>query len=130
MTGVEAVSNGVPIFRKPSVVGARRALALIILVLIVLLGGVALLCWAYGITATPPGQEGYQSVLSQIIGATIGRGPFYYVAIAAIVTFRCRRTRASPTSRACFACSPATNSSPSPSSIEGAGSRSRTASSR
>jgi hypothetical protein len=86
MTGVEAVSNGVPIFRKPSVVGARRALALIILVLIVLLGGVALLCWAYGITATPPGQEGYQSVLSQIIGATIGRGPFYYVAIAAIVT--------------------------------------------
>lgn len=86
MTGVEAVSNGVPIFRKPSIVGARRALALIILILIVLLGGVALLCRAYGITATPPGQEGYQSVLSQLIAATIGRGPFYYVTIAAIVT--------------------------------------------
>jgi amino acid transporter len=86
MTGVEAVSNGVPIFRKPSVVGARRALTLIVVILIVLLGGVALLCRAYGITATPPGQEGYQSVLSQLIAATIGRGPFYYVAIAAIVT--------------------------------------------
>ncbi len=86
MTGVEAVSNGVPIFRKPSVVGARRTLMLIIVILIVLLGGVALLCRAYGITATPPGQEGYQSVLSQLIGATIGRGPFYYVAIAAVVT--------------------------------------------
>lgn len=86
MTGVEAVSNGVPIFHKPSVVGARRTLMLIVLILMVLLGGVAFLCWAYGITATPPGQEGYQSVLSQVIGATVGRGPFYYVTIAAVVT--------------------------------------------
>jgi amino acid transporter len=85
MTGVEAVSNGVPIFRKPSVVGARRALMSIVLILTVLLGGVALLCWAYGITATPPGQEGYQSVLSQLVAAIIGRGPFYYVTIGAIV---------------------------------------------
>lgn len=85
MTGVEAVSNGVPIFREPSVVGARRALTLIVSILVILLGGVAFLCWAYGITATPPGQEGYQSVLSQVIAATIGRGPFYYVTIAAVV---------------------------------------------
>jgi amino acid transporter len=76
MTGVEAVSNGVPIFREPSAVGARRALTLIVVILMVLLGGVAFLCWAYGITATPPGEHGYQSVLSQVIAATVGRGPF------------------------------------------------------
>jgi amino acid transporter len=86
MTGVEAVSNGVPIFRAPSAVGARRALTLIIVILMILLGGVAFLCWAYGITATPPGEHGYQSVLSQVIAATVGRGPFYYVTIGAVVT--------------------------------------------
>jgi hypothetical protein len=86
MTGVEAISNGVPIFRKPSTVGARRALALIVLILIILLAGVAFLCWAYGITATPPGQEGYQSVLSQIVAAAVGRGALYYVTLASIVT--------------------------------------------
>lgn len=85
MTGVEAISNGVPIFRKPSTVGARRALALIVFILTVLLGGVAFLCWAFGITATPPGQAGYQSVLSQIVAATVGRGPFYYVTLASVV---------------------------------------------
>jgi hypothetical protein len=86
MTGIEAVSNGVPLFRKPSVVGARRALVLIVSILVILLGGVAFLCWIHGVTATPPGQEGYQSVLSQVIAATIGRGPFYYLAIASVVT--------------------------------------------
>jgi amino acid transporter len=86
MTGVEAISNGVPIFRKPSTVGARRALALVVLILTILLAGVAFLCWAFGITATPPGQQGYQSVLSQIAGATVGRGVLYYVTLASIVT--------------------------------------------
>jgi amino acid transporter len=85
MTGVEAVSNGVPIFRKPSTVRARRALALIVLILMILLGGIAFLCSAYQITATPPGEHGYQSVLSQVVAAVVGRGPFYYVTIAAVV---------------------------------------------
>jgi amino acid transporter len=86
MTGVEAISNGVPIFRKPSTVGARRALALIIFILTILLGGVAFLCSTFGVTATPPGQEGYQSVLSQIVAATVGRGALYYVTLASVVT--------------------------------------------
>lgn len=89
MTGVEAVSNGVPIFREPRTRSAQRTLAGIVTILVVLLGGVAILCRAYGIGATPPGSAGYQSVLSQLIAAVAGRGVFYYVSIAAVVAVLC-----------------------------------------
>jgi len=85
MTGVEAVSNGVPVFREPRTVMARRTLTAIIAVLIMLLAGIAFLCNAYGITATRPGTAGYESVLSQLIGAVWGRGPMYYVTIGSVV---------------------------------------------
>jgi amino acid transporter len=86
MTGVEAVSNGVPIFKKPTVPLAQRTLTAIIVILMALLGGIAFLCRSYGIGATEPGKEGYQSILSMLVGAVMGRGAFYYVTIAAVVT--------------------------------------------
>lgn len=89
LTGVEAVSNGVPIFCKPSHVGARRTLAMIVGILVTLLAGVAFLCRTYNVTATPPGEGGYQSVLSQAVAATVGNGAFYYVVMASIVTVLC-----------------------------------------
>ena len=85
MTGVEAVSNGVPIFREPTVANARRTLTAIIAILMVLLAGIAYLCNAYGIGATVPGQAGYQSVVSQVVAAVTGRGVFYYVTLTAVV---------------------------------------------
>jgi amino acid transporter len=85
MTGVEAVSNGVPIFRQPTVRNAQRTLTIIIAILVGLLGGIALLSRAYGIGATPPGRDGYQSILSQLAAAVVGRGPFYYVTMGSIV---------------------------------------------
>ncbi len=86
MTGVEAVSNAVPIFRAPAVPLAQRTLTAIIVLLIVLLVGIAYLCKAFGIAATDPGADGYQSVLSMLIAAVLGRGVFYYVTIVAIVS--------------------------------------------
>jgi amino acid transporter len=86
MTGVEAVSNGVPLFRKPAVTEAQRTLSAIIVILMLLLGGIAYLCRVYGIAATVPGEAGYQSTLSLLVGAVFGRGPFYYVTMTAIVT--------------------------------------------
>ena len=85
MTGVEAVSNAVPIFRKPAIPLAQRTLTAIIALLIILLGGVAYLCKAYGIAATEPGAPGYQSVLSMLITAVFGRGLFYYATMGSIV---------------------------------------------
>jgi amino acid transporter len=89
MTGVEAVSNGVPIFRKPTVPNAQRALTLIIAILVVLLAGIAVLCRVYGIGATDPGAVGYESVLSELTGAVVGRGAFYYVTMGSVVAVLC-----------------------------------------
>ncbi|MBB6146949.1 amino acid transporter [Silvibacterium bohemicum] len=85
MTGVEAVSNGVMAFRQPTTKNAKFTLTIIIALLIVLLAGIALLCRFYGIGATDPSGAGYQSVLSQLIGAVMGRGWFYYLTIASIL---------------------------------------------
>jgi amino acid transporter len=85
MTGVEAVSNGVQAFREPTQKNAKLTLTIIIALLMVFLAGIALLCRAYEIGATDPSGPGYQSILSQLIGAVLGRGWFYYVAIASIL---------------------------------------------
>jgi len=85
MTGVEAVSNGVTAFREPTQRNAKRTLTIIITLLIVFLAGIALLCRAYNIAATDPTSAGYQSILSQLISAVMGRGWFYYVSIGSIL---------------------------------------------
>jgi amino acid transporter len=85
MTGIEAVSNAVPIFKKPKIKNAQRTLAAIVAVLGSLLLGLGYLCRAYNICATDPGQPGYQSVLSILVAAVSGRGPFYYVTMGSVV---------------------------------------------
>ena len=89
MTGVEAVSNGVRAFREPKVQTAQRTLTIIIALLILMLGGIAYLVRAYHIAATDPGQPGYQSVVSMIVTAVTGRGPFYYVTIGSVLVVLC-----------------------------------------
>jgi amino acid transporter len=89
MTGVEAVSNGVAAFREPPVRYARRTLTAIIGILALLLIGIAYLCQVYGIAATEPGAEGYDSVLSQLVAAVVGRGVVYYVTIGAVLAVLC-----------------------------------------
>jgi hypothetical protein len=49
------------------------------------LGSLAFLVRAYGINATPPGQHGYESVVSQVVAAVAGRGAFYYTTMAAVL---------------------------------------------
>lgn len=85
MTGVEAVSNGVMAFREPPAKHARITLTIVIAILAVMLAGIAFLARAYGIAATPPGEQGYQSVLSQLLAAVAGRGVFYGVSIGSIL---------------------------------------------
>jgi amino acid transporter len=86
MTGVEAVSNGVPSFRDDKVKNARLTLTMIIITLILLLLGIAAMVRVYGIAATEPGQSGYQSILSLMLSAVAGRSWFYYVSIASILS--------------------------------------------
>lgn len=89
MTGVEAVSNGVAAFREPCVRYARRTLTAIVVILAALLIGIAILCNSYAIGATEPGAHGYESVLSQLIAAVVGRGLIYYVTIGAVLAVLC-----------------------------------------
>src|SRR6202048_942524 len=85
MTGVEAVSNGVMAFRDPTYKYARLTLTIIIAILMVMLVGIACLVPAYGVAATVPGEQGYQSVLSQLLAAITGKGGFYWVSIVSIL---------------------------------------------
>lgn len=89
LTGVEAVSNGVQAFRKPVVPAARATLTAIIAILIVLVGGIALLVRYYGIVATDPGQAGYQSVLSMLTAAVTGKGIFYGLTMFSVLLVLC-----------------------------------------
>lgn len=85
MTGVEAVSNGVMAFKDPTYKYARLTLTIIIAVLMVMLVGVAYLVPTYGVAATVPGEQGYQSVLSQLLAAITGKGGFYWTSIVSIL---------------------------------------------
>jgi amino acid transporter len=86
MTGVEAVSNATPIFKEPHVRRAQLTLLLIVSILAFLVCGIALLCRAYGITATKPGEPGYQSVLSLVVDAVIGHGIGYFITMGTVLS--------------------------------------------
>jgi amino acid transporter len=89
MTGVEAVSNGVSAFKEPRVKNAHRTLTAIVAILALLLGGIAYLAHAYSIAAMDQNDPGYQSILSQLVAAVVGRGWFYYITIASVLAVLC-----------------------------------------
>jgi amino acid transporter len=89
MTGVEAISNGLSAFREPRVRNAHATLSVIVLVLALLLLGIAYLTQVYGIMAMDQTKPGYQSVISQLVGAVYGRGWFYYLTIASVLAALC-----------------------------------------
>jgi amino acid transporter len=84
MTGVEAVSNGVMAFSEPRAKKAQLTLTVIIAMLMVLLFGTAWLAKTYGIMAMDPDGSGYQSLLSLLVSAVMGRGWFYYVTMGSV----------------------------------------------
>ena len=74
LTGVEAIANGVPLFKQPRVKRAKITEVLLGAILGVLLLGLAVLADRWHI-----GPRSGQTVLSQIIGESVGRGWAYYV---------------------------------------------------
>src|ERR1700733_6792085 len=71
LTGVEAISNTVNLFRKPEGRNARRVLTIMAWILGVLLAGVA---WLAFVTHATPYVAGYPSMLSEIGRAVFGNG--------------------------------------------------------
>jgi amino acid transporter len=84
MTGVEAVSNAVPLFRKPTVKHAQWTLTLIVGILGLFLLCIGYLCPSYHIIAMDENQSGYQTILSQLVSAVMGKGVFYYFSMMSI----------------------------------------------
>ena len=74
ITGVEAVSNGVPAFKPPEWRNARTTLTVMGLLVAVMFLGLSLLAGIVG--AVPSNQE---TVISQIGRSVYGSGPIYYL---------------------------------------------------
>jgi amino acid transporter len=74
LTGVEAIANGVPLFKQPRAVRAKRTELLLGLILGVMLLGLAVLARRWHI-----GPRSNQTVLSQIMGMAVGRHWAYFV---------------------------------------------------
>lgn len=81
LTGVEAISNGVPSFQKPKAHNAALTLALMGAIAVVLFAGITVLAVALDARALPDGDP---SVISQIAGSVFGTGsPVFYLFQAA-----------------------------------------------
>ncbi len=74
MTGVEAISNGVPAFKEPATKNARTTMIWMAFVLATLFLGVSIL--GTHLSIIPNTQE---TVISQIARAVTGRGPYYFL---------------------------------------------------
>jgi amino acid transporter len=73
LTGVEAIANGVPLFKEPRVVRAKRTELLLGVILGLMLLGLAILAKRWHI-----GPRSNQTVLSQIMAMAVGRHWAYY----------------------------------------------------
>jgi amino acid transporter len=71
LTGVEAISNTVNVFRAPQGYNARRVLTIMAVILGFLLAGVA---WLAVVTHATPYVDEYPSMLSEITRAVFGQG--------------------------------------------------------
>jgi len=78
MTGVEAVSNGVPAFRPPESRNAASTLIAMAVLSIAMFIGITLLAHAYGVIPSET-----ETVVSQIARGTFGGGSVFYYAVQA-----------------------------------------------
>jgi amino acid transporter len=79
MTGVEAVSNGVPAFRPPESKNASSTLVWMAVILGVMFVGVSYLSHAYNIYPNPQHHEKEGTVVSMIAETVVGRNWFYFL---------------------------------------------------
>ena len=79
LTGVEAISDGVPAFQPPEWVNARRTLTTMIVILAITFSGITFLAYQFGTYPMETSAGNYQTVVSQIAESTFGgRNAFFY----------------------------------------------------
>lgn len=84
LTGVEAISDGVPAFRKPEYVNARKTLTVMITILAITFAGITFLAHQYGAIPLDQAEPNYQTVVSQIAREVFGgtNAAYYYIQFA------------------------------------------------
>ena len=79
LTGVEAISDGVPAFQKPEWVNAQKTLTAMVVILAVSFSGITYLANRMGIVpGVPVDGHDAETVVSQIARGVFGETPLYY----------------------------------------------------
>lgn len=87
MTGVEAISNGIPAFKPPESDNAGKTLIAMITLLITMFVGITFLTHQFGIV---PNEETHETLISQLGREVLGgRSVFYYFLQAATMLILC-----------------------------------------
>src|SRR5215212_1591547 len=87
LTGVEAISDGVPAFQPPEWKNARATLTGMIIILAATFSGITFLANQFGIVPREPDNPlGYETVVSQIASTIFGAGTigYYYIQVATL----------------------------------------------
>jgi amino acid transporter len=80
LTGVEAISDGVPAFQKPEWINAQKTLSAMVVILAVTFFGITYLANQMGIVpGVAEGGHDPETVVSQIARGVFGESPLYYV---------------------------------------------------
>jgi amino acid transporter len=84
MTGVEAISDGVPAFQPPEWKNARTTLSWMVGILAVTFAGITFLAHQYGAVPLNQASGGYETVVSQIARGVFGgtNAAYYYMQFA------------------------------------------------
>ncbi|HEV7468044.1 MAG TPA: APC family permease [Candidatus Dormibacteraeota bacterium] len=83
LTGVEAISDGVPAFQPPEWKNARTTLTVMVTLLALMFSGITLAARAVGARAYDSNDPHYQTVISQIAHAAFGTTLLYFYVIGA-----------------------------------------------
>ncbi len=73
LTGVEAVSNGIPVFHPPESKNAATTMLIMVILAATMFFGISYFAFYHGIVPNPD-----ETVLSQLARSILGSGPFYY----------------------------------------------------
>gem|GEM_PF-5720392 len=84
LTGVEAISDGVPAFKKPEWMNARTNLTWMLVLLATMFGGITWLAHQYGSVPLSQHDGGYETVVSQIARTVFGgtNAAYYFIQFA------------------------------------------------
>ena len=80
LTGIEAITNGIPAFKVPRSRNAARTLIVMVAILATMFLGITLLAHQVGVFAFEGMQE---TIISQIARTVFGRGPLYVLVLIA-----------------------------------------------